>query len=178
MVDTQRTKSALATLFADNSSGDISPQDLRDFLETMHLDYGVSYISSSAETTIATVDVFVKAAGTTTSIPTRNFTHNTGRLTYNGTPTITAFAVCSFSMTAASNSKEIDFEIAQNGTVIANSLIRRKVGTGTDIGAASVQAFIPALATNDYIELWVANHTDNTNVTVELCHLMVVGLFA
>jgi len=35
MVDTQRTKSALQTLFADNVTGDISPQDLRDFLVTV-----------------------------------------------------------------------------------------------------------------------------------------------
>ena len=32
MVDTARTVSALQTLFADNTNGDISPQDLRDFL--------------------------------------------------------------------------------------------------------------------------------------------------
>lgn len=32
MVDTIRSRSALATLLADNSSGDISPQDVRDFL--------------------------------------------------------------------------------------------------------------------------------------------------
>lgn len=32
MVDTVRTLAALQTLFANNTSGDISPQDLRDFL--------------------------------------------------------------------------------------------------------------------------------------------------
>jgi len=32
MVDTPRTVTALQTLFADNTNGDISPQDLRDFL--------------------------------------------------------------------------------------------------------------------------------------------------
>ena len=35
MVDTVRSISALQTLFADNTSGDISAQDLRDFLVTM-----------------------------------------------------------------------------------------------------------------------------------------------
>ena len=32
MADTIRTRASLTTLFADNNSGDISPQDLRDFL--------------------------------------------------------------------------------------------------------------------------------------------------
>jgi hypothetical protein len=36
MADTQRTLSALQTLFADNVNGDISAQDLRDFLVTVH----------------------------------------------------------------------------------------------------------------------------------------------
>jgi len=35
MADTQRTKSQLETLFADNVTGDISPQDLRDFMTTV-----------------------------------------------------------------------------------------------------------------------------------------------
>jgi hypothetical protein len=34
MADTQRTRAALQTLFADNVTGQISPQDLRDFLVT------------------------------------------------------------------------------------------------------------------------------------------------
>lgn len=39
MADTRRTDAALATLFADNTSGAISAQDLRDFLEsrTVHV---------------------------------------------------------------------------------------------------------------------------------------------
>jgi hypothetical protein len=35
MADTQRTRAALQTLLADNVTGDISPQDLRDFLVTV-----------------------------------------------------------------------------------------------------------------------------------------------
>jgi len=35
MADTQRTRAALLTLFADNVTGQISPQDLRDFTVTV-----------------------------------------------------------------------------------------------------------------------------------------------
>lgn len=37
MADTNRARSALEALFADNTSGDISPQDLRDFLRSVQL---------------------------------------------------------------------------------------------------------------------------------------------
>lgn len=39
MVDTVRTLAALQALFADNASGDISPQDLRDFLVSAYPDW-------------------------------------------------------------------------------------------------------------------------------------------
>ena len=35
MADTQRNRSAILTLFADNVTGQISPQDLRDFVVTV-----------------------------------------------------------------------------------------------------------------------------------------------
>jgi hypothetical protein len=35
MADTQRTRAALLTLMADNTTGQISPQDLRDFMVTV-----------------------------------------------------------------------------------------------------------------------------------------------
>lgn len=37
MSDTQRTRTALQSLFADNTTGDISPQDLRDYLASTKL---------------------------------------------------------------------------------------------------------------------------------------------
>ncbi len=41
MADTQRSRAALLAIFPDNTAGDISPQDLRDFLVTvMEADFG------------------------------------------------------------------------------------------------------------------------------------------
>jgi hypothetical protein len=37
MSDTQRSRTTLQTLFADNTTGEISPQDLRDFLASVKL---------------------------------------------------------------------------------------------------------------------------------------------
>lgn len=50
MPDTRRTLSALQTLLADNTSGDISPQDIRDMLVSVYAG-GLSEISNQTVTT-------------------------------------------------------------------------------------------------------------------------------
>jgi len=56
MADTIRTRSAILSLFADNTSRDISPQDLRDFVVSAHGVYGGIYLldGSTAQTGIST----------------------------------------------------------------------------------------------------------------------------
>lgn len=48
MADTIRTRAALLALLADNTSGDISPQDIRDFLVSVHGVYGNIYRDGTA----------------------------------------------------------------------------------------------------------------------------------
>src|SRR3990172_1297552 len=59
MTDTKRSLSALQTLFADNVSGAISPQDVRDFLVSVY-PYGapryVLAVAASAADTAITLD--------------------------------------------------------------------------------------------------------------------------
>ena len=177
MADTKRSKSDLATLLADNTSGAISPQDVRDFLESMDLSFASMYFSSSAETTIAVAGTYVLAAGTTTSIKLSNFTMpQDNRLTYTGAADVYAEISASISMTCASNSKIVGMKIAKNGTVIDSTEIHRKISTGADIGAAYVQGDVQ-LATNDYIELFISNETDTANATIDFCNLRVKGAF-
>ena len=95
MTDTSRTVSDLVTnLFQDSqAAGSITPQDLRDFIETTQTKQGSMYISTPGGTTIAGAGTYVEGtAGTWTlsTAPTANeFDENTdGRLRYTGTPTI------------------------------------------------------------------------------------------
>ena len=95
MTDTSRTVSNLVTnLFQDGqAAGSITPQDLRDFIETTQGKQGSMYVSSPGSTTISVAGTYVEGtAGTWTlsTAPTANeFDENTdGRLRYTGTPTI------------------------------------------------------------------------------------------
>lgn len=74
MVDTIRTRSALAALFPDNTSGDISPQDLRDFLISANLRQAVNEQTGASYTfAIGDADstvVFNRASAQAITIPT------------------------------------------------------------------------------------------------------------
>ncbi len=178
MADTERSiNDLLTTLFQDGqAAGAITPQDVRDMIVSIAPSYGGMHISSSAATTIAAVDTPTKASGTTTisgtvrhiSMPANN------RLRNDGTATRMFLIEASFSMTTASNNIIVGIGIAKNGTYNANSEIRRKVGTGTDIGAGAI-SFHVSLAQNDYVEVFVTNRTDGTNITLDYLSVNVIG---
>ncbi len=177
MADTQRSITAVLALLADNNTQQISAQDIRDVVETLRNGHGQIYVSSSAETTIVTKSVFVKAAGTTTlttspaavgwSMSANN------RLRYDGTADRIAHVTCAISLQAAANSKEIQWRLAKNGTTIADTTITRKIVVNSENGAAAITAIV-GVSSGDYIELWVANDTDNTNATLSKMILTVV----
>lgn len=69
MADTIRTQAAILALFADNYTGEISPQDLRDFVvSTWRPDDGVyAYISTPAPTTCTVAGTYYFVEGTFTN---------------------------------------------------------------------------------------------------------------
>lgn len=174
MADTVRTVSALKTLLADNTSGAISPQDLRDMLVSLVPGWGSYYISTPAATTIVTPGTFVKAAGTTTAInlsdrfdmPANN------RLRYLGTPDVHVRAAASLSLTCAADSQDLAVAVRKNGNPLTGAEISLKIVTGASEVALALEVDCN-LSTNDYLELWVTNETAANAVT--LTHLYFVG---
>ena len=175
MAETMRSISELQTLLADNVSGDISPQDLRDaVIATVQPGHGEIYVSASAETAIVSSDVWYPASGTfTLSTPAMNWDMNTnGQLRYTGAADRVAHIALSFSMTAAANNKNMSVAVAKNGTVLTPSIVNRQIGTGSDEGTGAVHAFT-TMSTNDYLTAVIRNNTDTTDAT-----LTTVNLFA
>lgn len=168
---TQRTITQVLALLADNTTADISPEDMRDLVETFRPRSAELYFSTPANTAVATVSTPLKVAGTTTLVTSPaavGFTMpENNRLTYGGTAKICACIQGHVSITATGNGKVFNFYIAKNGTVLVQSQIRRKIGTGTDVGAMGFGAILEMVAT-DYIELWVENITDDTDVQAEV----------
>jgi len=186
MADTRRSKddfvNAATGLFKNNVAKDISPQDLRDFVESQHPPYGSMYWSTAIETSISTVDTWTKAAGTTSSVSLRHFDMPaSNRLRYTGTPSIHVHGVVSLSTNTASANKTLRTgayhydDSGASGSVLTHSVLERRHASN-DIGAIAIH-FDAMLETNDYIELHVKNITDSTNMTVDYGYMFMLGMF-
>lgn len=187
MADTQRSKSALATLLADNTSQAISPQDLRDLMESLHFSYASMYISSAAATTVSVAGTYVKAAGTTTDVNLHRFSGKTAlavdnRLKYTGSPDIHIHGAASFTTSMASGTNKVmGFaayhydDSAGSGSTLTHSIITANHAGTTP--QSSALHFDVMLSTNDYIEFWVTNTTDTVSPTVNQMYLFMMGMF-
>ncbi len=119
----------------------------------------------------------MKAAGTTAlsanshnwSMPANN------RLQYDGTADRVVHLACSVSMTAAANNKLTRLRVAVNDTTNAESEVQRFVTTGADVGSTALHSFFKVSA-GDYVELWVANGTDDVNMTITHMNLFVMDM--
>jgi hypothetical protein len=180
MADTVRTLAELLTLLADNTTGAISEQDMRDVVVSLSPAHGGMYISSAVETSIAASSTdgsnAVKALGTTTAFASLNDMDMpaNNRLRYTGAANRLFTVQVAISTIAAANSKVFGWYIAKNGTVIAESLISRKQGTGADVGALALHWQLE-LAQNDYIEVFLEDRTDTTNAPMSQMVMLMEG---
>jgi hypothetical protein len=176
MADTQRSLATLKALLADNVAGDISPQDVRDFLESIRRGHAQLYITASAVTTLADTVTFVPVAGTwDTAGPIFNWTDNgDGRLKYVGAADRVVRVVASLSLTPAANNKVFEVIATLNGAEITGSRQRTKLGSGGDVQTITPIAYA-TIEPNDLIGLSVRNISDASDVTAVLGNLTVVS---
>jgi len=182
MADTARTKTALATLLADNVAGGISPQDLRDLMESVHPSYGGVYQGGTpAATTIAAADTYYvtnwNTGGLQTNTPHRFTVATSGRLTYTGEPSIHSHIACTISVSVALAAAQIlHFKLAKNGTVIDSTETICTTDGTTNIQSTALHGDV-MLATDDYLELFVRNETGTNDPTLERCYFFALGMF-
>ncbi len=125
----------------------------------------VSMHDNTTLTTINTINVPVKAAGTFVTNGTSNFTSDTtGRLTYTGATTETVSVMASVSIDVVGVNQKITIYIAKNGIVLPAAKINRVFDSG-DIGNVGIFYNISMVA-SDYLEVFVANATGTNDLTV------------
>jgi len=137
------------------------------------LSRGVMSLASTATTTIAAPYTFVLVSGTTIASFTRSFSVSaTNRITYTGTPAITARMHYTASVHAETTGAiRIQVKVTQNGTSVSQtstSITEASLGDQHLSGCAYF-----SLATNDYLEMFVANYTNTVNVVFETMCLLV-----
>jgi hypothetical protein len=125
------------------------------------------YNGNATENTIATQGVFEKILGTTTANANNTkFSHTSNRLTY--TAGITREFVITANASAQSVTTQtatIAIRIAKNGTTIAESESRATTSQNARNENFFCQALVE-LATNDFVELFIANNTSALNLLV------------
>jgi len=126
----------------------------------------VSLNSNATATAIAVVNTPVLAAGTFVCERESLFSCTTGgRITYLGERSLTSPVDIVATIEAASGTnKDITIYAAVNGTVVANSAKSNKVGSGDPKNTTVL--WQAELNTNDYIEIFVENNTDTTDLLV------------
>jgi hypothetical protein len=179
MAETQRSIATLQTLLADNTSGDISPTDLRDLMETLRNGHGEIYVTASAATSFTDTTSFVDVAGTfglvsgaySWSMP------SNGQLTYGNTNDRVAVVTATLSLSSTDNGQVVELALAKTGSTLTHSVIQRKIVSAAEVGAAAVQA-TTTVTNGDYFTLQVKNTswTAAETVTVELASITAVDI--
>lgn len=137
---------------------------------------GCLYISTSAETTIVTDGVFVKAAGTTTEVTTSaDFTAvGNNRFKYTGTEKRRFKVEIVCSMTSVGNNQTVRGRFAVDDVTMEGSE-QEQVGVGTRVGNMAI-ACMPELDENEYIEFWIANIGADSNITVDYMNFNIISV--
>lgn len=174
----QRSYAELIALYPDNTEGAISPQDLRDFVDSLQAPHARVHLTTPAPTTIATPGTFVKAEGTWgVSAMTHLVTPTTtGRLTYTGTKQRHFHIVCNMSVRCATDNQDFGIGVGVGGVIDPDSIMRVSAPTSTNYYAGTLHAD-EHLAANDYLEIFITNYTSTASVTVEDCYFFVMGMF-
>jgi hypothetical protein len=181
MSQTQRTTTDVYNLLADNTSGGISPQDLRDGFATWRLGHGQIYVAAADATaiSIAATSNYYEATAVpwtlTSGAHLFDESAGNGRLTYTGVADVWCHVACSISVVPASPVQTLHFRIGLSGTTDAASEVIRYCANSTDIGSTALH-LITGMSTGQYLSLWARNETSSANVTLHTANLQVVTM--
>lgn len=182
MADTQRSVSDITTLLADNTTGAISAQDLRDALETWRPRHGQIYVAAAdaAAITIGNTTDYVEATAPAWTLDAGDqyeFSEldGNGRLTYTGTADIMVHCAATISFTTGSNNQVLFWRIGVNGTTKPASEVQNKLAIGADVQSTAMH-WVGMMSTGDHLSIWVRNTTAANNVTLTVANLQLVSM--
>ena len=161
MADVARTRAALLALLADNTAGDISPQDIRDFLVSVFGTWSAIYVADGSTPQAGVTTTPVKLTGFTVNVAglggmTPDFTDNSIQVNLDGAYLV--LAQISFS-----GSVNQGFEIHVNIDGVETPFgVHRKIGTGGDVGSATIIAPLTGLSSGEKIELYINTDPSGT----------------
>jgi hypothetical protein len=138
---------------------------INDDIPDTHKDCLMSQIGNVTNTVIAAVDTPVKLAGTWTEEHASQFTTDaTGRITYAGVKDTHFDVTFSFTGSPVASTKNYRYYVALNGATIANSAAANT--SSSSVPGRTTLAWRLELSTGDYLEAWVENNDDATDMLI------------
>jgi hypothetical protein len=159
---TIRTNAALQTLFADNTAGAISPQDLRDFLDSIMGVYGSIVLASGVTGQTLATDTPEQLTEWTADGLSNGMTPAFGsdQITIDNSGDYEVAFQASFDGTTG---ETFLFTLYKNGSPLSPILgCRRKTGTA-DVGSCSFIGQVALVAT-DILSIWIESDAAGTPV--------------
>ena len=134
------------------------------------------YMTNNATPTVITLaNTAYKILGSTTpNTINQKFTHTDNRVTYTG-EIIRDFEVTAIISFTTGNNKVIGLYVAKNGSILPESEMYATASGSGRAESISIQTVLN-LQENDYVEIWIENETDTTNVTVEYLNATIKAL--
>lgn len=181
MADTQRSVSAILALLADNTTGAISAQDIRDAFTSWRMGHGQLYVAAADAGTIniSNTDDYFEATTPTWTLSSGahwfNESDGNGRLTYIGVADVTVHIACTLSFTAENNNRTFHFRLGKNGTTDAASEVQQRIGTGADVNSTAIHV-VTTLSTGDHVSLFARNATAADDITIACANLQAVTM--
>ena len=162
MADTRRTRASILALFADNITGDISPQDLRDFVVTALGGYASikTVEGSTAQTGIGTTPVKLTTWDTNGDANGLTPDQENGEITIDIDGVY--FVNCNISFSGTSN---VTFQLHLNvDDVERDEGLHRKISTGGDVGSAGFSSIV-SLSANEVLSVYIDGDGTSDSVT-------------
>lgn len=151
MADTPRSLAALLTILADNTTGDISPQDFRDVVVSL-TSYGEIQALTGATQNIA-VDT---ASVIMTGWDTNGLSHQITADQANNKLTVPCDGNYEFSLdleATLSGTNAVELVVRKNGTTTDIDSLTYTAPAASDVISAHIRGII-ALAASDYVQVW------------------------
>lgn len=171
MTDTQRDTATLATLLADNTSGRVTAQMLRDMLVSVFGGYGWMFVENGAVAQTANI-----AAAKLTAFAV-NGTPSNGPIADKVNSQVTAVIAGDYLVWGefalnGTPARTIQFQLRKNGIAVPGIRSRAKLDAAGDLTEISFTGLVTCSA-NDVLTVFVASDVDGTSITVVDASLVV-----
>lgn len=178
MTQTPKVLSALLAQLPDNTTGDISPEDIRDVVVSLFPSRGQIDLTAGGTTTFALTNTYYKLAGTTAldatlgqdgfSMPANN--------ELRATKAVNQVLLCTanIEVSCGQNNKNYSMTFAKNGAAIDTFHVTERLASSGQPYFYSFTALIPVVQ-NDTISVYVRNDTDTTSLTTLNLTISAVG---